>query len=83
MEQLEAEAEKLAEHHEAEKALLARQAEMQRQQYESTLKKVGGRAGGRQHRARAACRMSGRLAQAEACCCQAAGVGLHDWGRLS
>lgn len=40
MEQLEAEAEKVAEHHEAEKALLERAAEMQRQQYESQLKQA-------------------------------------------
>lgn len=45
MEFLEQEAERSTEAHEAEKALLERQAEMQRQSYESQLKRVG-RAGG-------------------------------------
>lgn len=42
---LEQEAERSTEAHEAQKALLERQAEMQRQSYESQLKRVG-RAGG-------------------------------------
>ncbi len=80
---LEEEAARVAEHHESEKQLLVRQAEMQRQQYESQLKKVSLHTLGQRKGGEASPRKHLRPADAHGESCSCASVGLPPNATIS